>query len=345
MKTKRKAAQPGGYSFDPRVHGLTQSAMKSFLTCREQFRLSYVLGWIGASSTASLAVEYGSAVHWVLQQIYGSQHPAPEADRVETWINWWWDKWCKDRVPLSESDRSLGAEIVMLMRAVLPAYFARVQKKTQLYNDFEARKWIAIEKQFKVPLKITKGEDPVPIRGQFDGVYQLIGKSGGVWVMDTKNLSVVQEESMEALHCDLQVMVYVWAASKLWPNVKGCIYNIIRRPTLRRKVDESDAAFSQRIKDDVAERPDFYFSRYEVTILPEDIRAFESNMLLPLVRDILRWYDSFDDGFNRPGSNPYHYMNPLGLVTKYGASTYYAAISRGDFSGLIKRRVPFPELE
>jgi hypothetical protein len=144
--------------------------------------------------------------------------------------------------------------------------------------------------------------------------------------------------------------------------IGGVLYNVIRKPGLKQKVNESDNAFLQRINNEVAEDvtnalatngTSHYFKRYEVDLVPSDITNFFNKTLVPLLESVVVWWESiksnpFDpwkDGQGNP--NPHHYQTPFGIYDPMtlGVGDYYDYVTSGSKLGLEQIETCFPELQ
>ena len=107
--------------------------------------------------------------------------------------------------------------------------------------------------------------------------------------MENKTKGQIDEEGILAsLPFDLQTMLYVYCLQKhLGQKVEGVLYNVIRRPGLRRKKTEQIEEFVDRIQDDVVKRPMHYFMRWRVEFLEEDIENWVSKSLDPILEQVM----------------------------------------------------------
>jgi hypothetical protein len=164
----------------------------------------------------------------------------------------------------------------------------------------------------------------VPIRGRFDAVLET---SDGLWIMEDKTKSVIQPRIQQYLPFDLQTGIYRYAAEKKFGKpVVGVLYNIIRRPGLKQKDGQPDRDFQNRIAADIRDRPDHYFLRYHVHMAGNDNENWVQRCLNPILYQVALWWDEIKANPFDPWSIPnrrHHYMNPEGLYTKYGESSYF----------------------
>ena len=72
-----------------------------------------------------------------------------------------------------------------------------------------------------------------------------------------------------------QLFLYVLAARAAGWDVDTVVYDVIRKPAIRQKQNETAEQFGERLAQDTAERPDFYFARREVAVLDSSLAEFE----------------------------------------------------------------------
>ena len=72
-----------------------------------------------------------------------------------------------------------------------------------------------------------------------------------------------------------QLFLYVLAARANGWDVDTVVYDVIRKPAIRQKANETAEQYGERLADDCAGRPDFYFARREVAVLDGAIAEFE----------------------------------------------------------------------
>lgn len=338
------------------AHGVTSSLLNAFLICREQTRLAYVLG-LGSRFTP-LAMEFGTCCHWVLEQVYHEMEYRSLVDgrdmRPEALVREYEQKWLAETPAPTQAQLENQEKIYGMAEIVLPEYFRRwdgdfTGKYSHGSETTRPAKWLSLEEIFNVPYQYPDGLT-VPIRGRRDGVF--VDGRGAVWVFDTKCRSVINDEdAMDTLPFDLQQMLYLWVTceqakttglrkeigcetSKAFPS--GVVMNIIRRPGQRWLKDDTLSSFLDRVRADVSPKKyDHYFIRYQMSIGVEEVLLWKKTSFDPIMREIRGWWE---------GKVP-HYMNPNGLVTKYGRCQYFLPITKGDFSGCFKREKIFPELD
>lgn len=313
--------------YDIGKDGVTQSLLAMFLACREKARL-YLKGW--NSRYTSDAFTYGSLGHGMLEYAYtdlmsGKLKDPPTEQQSREYSKRTQVEWLKEN-PKSDVRTLLQLEISLaLLEKTLPRYFDFWGK------DFKKMNWKGLEEQFEAKAEVDHLVS-IKVRGKKDGRFV---RGPEPWIFETKTKSMVNEgDLIDTLSLDLQVRIYLWAERlKLHKIPAGVLYNIIRKTSLKMKVNEPIPKFAKRVAQDMDDRPEFYFIRLEVANTKADMDAFEKDFT-GLLQDFYNWHC---------GDIP-HYRNPTNCIGKYGRCEYIGACARGDYSNLVKRNVVFKEL-
>ncbi len=324
--------------------GVTQSLITKWLECAKQCELEYYYGWTSIGKSEPL--EFGSVCHYILEQAY-HKIKLPSNNDIESYITSYRKRIEKDNESLSTAEFKNREILYCKVAALMKAYIFYFRK------DFEYN-WLLIEKRFS----IHYGHGIcVNLNGMLDGAFILPENSKDVYLIDHKFLSMINIENKETLlPADFQLNFYLYATreylKKIDPElkIKGFYYNICRRPGLKYlKSDTSLKMYENRIFEEILKKPGYYFysERHKendkcrdplfIPVADIEIDRWEQHTLRPILREIVKWYDS---NFKWPG-----YYNPVALETKYGLANTTKAILYNDFSGLYQRSTPFAELE
>ncbi len=170
---------------------------------------------------------------------------------------------------------------------------------TALYGE-QTMVTVCVEQRFEVPLvnpETGATSRTYRIGGKFDGIAN---DNGRLLVVEHKSTaSDIEEGSLywkKVQALDTQVSLYLKGAKESGYDVEACLYDVVRKPGIRplkatpvesrkytgkgllyanqREADESPEEFRLRVRDDIAERPQRYFSRGEVVRLEEDEKDF-----------------------------------------------------------------------
>ena len=173
-----------------------------------------------------------------------------------------------------------------------------------LYYPYKKKEYdrILSEQKFSIPLV-----DGVDFVGRVDG---LVLKNDRWWVRELKTTGLNQRQFEGRCQTSAQGTGYVYAMTKLGYDVKGILYDYIKKPLLRKGVKETADEFGRRIINDYKVRPKLYYERYYSYRTPVDLHHFEEDSKL-LVADMLKtakggtFYRNMDQCWNFGSCCPY----------------------------------------
>jgi len=274
-RIKKNSSTPVGYDLD---QGVTQSMLCNFIKCRRAAALA-LNRW--GSPAPRRATQFGSLFHELLQEHYRGAGkklpPSPELTFKNVAQSW-------ERKALEAGDKTEDIQgDLACAKALFPSYVDRWRK-----ND-EKKRWVEVEQVFDFMFRHGHKRFQQRIRGKIDGIYE--AKDGTIWILETKTASQINEETLSlALTFDFQCQFYVVAVEeKLQRKVSGILYNIIRKPSIGRGADKTSDAYVQLIKNDIASRPDFYFTRFELAFSSKQMARFRDELSLKL-QDFQNWW-------------------------------------------------------
>lgn len=305
--------------------GVTYSFLSEWLLDREQARLSYVEGW--GTSGLSTPLDFGSAFHDCLEWVAAGKR----VDLVGRAIDDYRVRRHKYAQPkLSPKEKEL-LDIILQSALVTFLEYEEYWRQTD-----KGMTWVLQEESFKHQHVLPSGRG-IWIRGRWDAVIQ--DKDGSHWIWENKTKGQVDEEGIvAALPQDMQTQLYSYVYylhTGIMP--KGVVYNVIRRPGLRQKKDESNGQYLERIRKDIQERRDWYFFRWRVEFSAADVHKWVDRTLNKVLEQVVTWWDSIADDPFDPWDSPHHFVNPDALFTRYGRSQYFDLLTRGRTTGLYQR--------
>lgn len=115
-------------------------------------------------------------------------------------------------------------------------------------------KEIKSEEEFAVPM----GDD-VSFRGRSD---RLVLKDSNWWIGELKTTGLSFHQFKNRMSTSDQVTAYVNCWRKLKYPVKGCMFDFIKKPLLRKGMNETCSDFAHRVAYDYKSRPKEYFGRH-----------------------------------------------------------------------------------
>ena len=196
--------------------------------------------------------------------------------------------------------------------------------------------YVMQEEAFKVQHEIDfyGKKKIIPLRGRIDAAFTR--KSNGSFsLMENKTKGVIDEDGIQSsLHMDLQTMMYSLALRYMHGIAPSeVLYNVIRRPGLKRRKKKTIGDFLSRVQEDIHGRPQWYFMRWRVELGANDLDAWVNSCFNPMLIQVIRWWDSIsEDPFN-PNSSE-HFVDPEGLFGRYGRSNYFDVLTRGNYHRL-----------
>jgi hypothetical protein len=374
---RKKTVTPvwAGPSDEGPTGGITQSMIASWLCCRERFRLRTVHG-LDTKDAYDHKVEYGQMWHL--------------CEEEWTRTNGQHDDWI---MALLEYSKKLVATYPMA-REQIQHWYSVCKTQFPLYVEYwkshdrsKDRTPLLQEQVFHVPYQLPCGAT-VWLRGKWDSVdVEGKGKSAGIYLQENKSKGNPDEMKLRRqLQFDLQTMFYYVAlqieltrssdfalegkiVKYLNTPLKGIRYNVIRRPlsggkgsirklqpTKSNPQGESDEEYYGRLGGIIKEDPGYYFMRWKVELINQDIDKFKQQFLNPVLKEICRWWAwvSSSEGIKDPYSGKCkfelvsHYRFPYGvynpLIEKIGFTDLDEHLDTGSELGLVRGKPLFREL-
>lgn len=324
MAKKKISRKP---AWDLYNDGVSYSLLCRFRNCRERFRLSTVEGLRPVERKA--AMDFGTIFHKALEfTAQGLTTSQVSAALIKFYKN-----------------SSMDMDLVRQALVLVPHY--------NKYYASERHSYIAQEEVFDIPYKSAITGKIIRIRGRRDEIYK-VGST--LWLQENKTKTTIDEEKiLRTLPHDLQTMLYVYSMTHDYAGHKigGVLYNVIRRPSLKMGAKESESQFYSRLNDHIANDPSHYFKRYSVELASSDISSFFSKTLVPLLENVVVWWESikanpFEPWVDHEGKpNPHHFQTPFGIFDPMtiGVGDYFDYVISGSEIGLERVSTAFPELE
>lgn len=230
--------------------GLTQSLMLTFQRCQREFILK-VNGYRPKGKSEKFL--FGSLCHEYLDMAYsGKKFTFAKFE----------ERFRKKKMK----------EYVLIDESIVESAFALCEVVMELYmehykEDFTEKKFDGVEEEFEV---LFNG---ATLRGKKDGCFYIDKKR---WLMEHKTKSRFSEDAlMLKLSFDFQNLMYIHADEiEHSEAIAGVLYNLIRKPGLRKGKYESLKEFCDRVRSDIKKRPEWYFIRWEVPYTKKDKARF-----------------------------------------------------------------------
>lgn len=350
-----------GPESDHELGGVTQSMIGDFLTCRERFRVKYVLG-LRPPDHFSHHLEYGQMWHTCEEAFARNGESARRwADALKIYVD--------DLVTRYPFDRDRIAHWYNVCKFQFPLYVDYWRK----HPDVKNRTPVEQEQVFRVPYKLPSGR-VVFLRGKRDAVDEI---DKGAWLFETKTMGDVDPTDVHRrLKFDLQTMMYLVVLRQGYTDkVRGVRYNVIRRPLsggkgsiVRHKAkvtkkgttpEESLESYYKRAAQYVKDEPEHYFMRWKVDVSADDVAKFRRECLDPILEQMCAWYEwvtYIDNIWSNNGDNSTgpkhptlnHWRHPFGVknsIDEYGYSDLDEYLATGSEVGLRRVDTLFTELQ
>ena len=218
---------------------------------------------------------YGQLFHYLLEQAYNPSLDFNRDQFINVYLPKWLEEWKKKNI--NDVDAQVLEDILGVAEAVFPSYV------DVWLEDWSVRKWVSLEAEF------TQQWEGYMLHGYRDGIFEQNGKT---WILETKTKSRIDGNLEEAIGFDGQILLYVVATeahpSMQGKKITGVLYNVIRKPGLKRKAEESFQEYAQRIKDDIQKDHAHYFKRYEITFSEPEKERFRQELRYKL-QDYTAW--------------------------------------------------------
>lgn len=119
-------------------------------------------------------------------------------------------------------------------------------------------------------------------------VDQIIEMDDGIYLYELKTKKYITPSTIEAIDIDGQVLHYLSYYPKKIKNkkIKGIVYEIIKKPSIRLKKSESDIAYMNRIIDLYVNQNEEYYYRSKHIISKEVLKEYKSNVV-SCIKDII----------------------------------------------------------
>lgn len=303
---------------------LTHSRMQCRKTCSKKHWIEYTLGV--RKAIASTPLRFGDNIHEALDLHAQGAVDGDSSNGVENGIAEIVRRY-QDKPPFFTQDEWL------LEREKAVRLFIGYVQRWGTEPDWEV---IATEQAFTLPI-IN------PETGHASRTFRFAGKIDKIVRLPDGRLAIVEHkttgDSIDAdsdywprLRIDTQISGYFHAAQQLGYDVQTCIYDVIRKPSIRPKklskqdrqswmatgkyygerfdfnanvTTETPEMYGARLSKDIEERPDFYYARKEIPRLNADIDDFAAEL----------WYQA--KSINDEQRNGYIFRNSAACLHPY----------------------------
>ena len=226
-----------------------------------------------------------------------------------------------------DSDNEMDLEIKLdkyteATRMITSTVFEVVEEIHPFINSF---------KPIIVESELYGNYEGISIGGKLDAIVEY---NDELWVLDHKT-------STRKLDCkrhqiSSQFDIYCWLARKKGYNVKGVIINFLRIPSIKRKKEEPDDKFYQRVKDEIYEvettvsNKSSYFTMATITKTDSEVQSGMND-----ISDEI-YHINTDDFYRRNTSSCFQFNTPCEF--------FEVCTDQTPLDYLEQRRIEHPEL-
>jgi hypothetical protein len=350
----------------PQEDGITFSLLSRFLVDRERFRI-YVVEGLRPVPSWDHRTGFGNMWHVCEEEWAKPGNAGERMSRVRVALGHYAREQCQ-RYPMQQEQIEHWYNVVKVAFPIYVDYWSR-------HPDVIARTPLFQEKVFGVNYTLPSGR-VVRLRGKWDSV-DCVGKNGEtrLFLQENKTKSEINEQKIvQQLTFDLQTLMYLTALQRYQGAddfrtgipIAGVRYNVVRRPlgggkgSIRQKkpsksnsLGESKDEFYARLSGLIRVDPASYFMRWDVGVLPADIKRFQERCLNPLLENLCVWweavssYDRPSDIFEAPLNN-IHWQTPYGLwnpLLEFGQTDLDHYLATGSEAGLERVDTLYGELQ
>ena len=175
------------------------------------------------------------------------------------------------------------------------------------YSPFKVTdfKKVEPEMEFRVKVPGTRG---IVFVGKIDGLVTDL--NGRLWVRELKTTSQAFAQFELRSRQSAQGTGYLWAMRRMGIPVEGILYDYVKKPLLRKGVNENMDQYGQRIMYDYGNRPDVYYKRhpsyrsdYELDLFEQDLRS--ASLDIRKRTHDGKWHRNSDQCWNYNSECPY----------------------------------------
>lgn len=239
---------------------LTQSEFSCHSICPKRWDFRYLQKL--SPRKRSVHLDFGSAIHHGLEAFYKRENVS---EAVDTYIASTRERAERLGIPLAENTEMMLEMVHHYMGA-----YAKVYE-----GDFDLFNIMTVEPVFEVK---HPGAEWLKIGGKFD--LLVCEKQTGNFLCWENKTVTTWDEDINRLMLDFQISTYAWALSRMLSiDCVEFVYNIIKKPSIRQRKNETESEYMARLASDLLDRKDFYFKRDRVLRSKREIELIEKDLL------------------------------------------------------------------
>lgn len=247
----------------PLGRNMTNSSRTTFMNCRRKYQYSYVLGL--APRRPSIPFLVGGLFHDAMDRIYTAKGKY-DLDQEKLIA----EKACEK----SSESPGLTPEESDKIWVQSSIVFGMISGYVKQWLPQDLKNWDVLEAEsaFDIPIKLPDGT-VFQYRGKTDLIVRH-KKTKKVKLVEHKTTSRLDAGYVSKLPLDNQIIGYVWAKNKEKLGITEVVYNVVKKPGIRLKQNESLEQFRKRLVEEYLINTSNYFYRETLTFDPRDIDRF-----------------------------------------------------------------------
>lgn len=198
---------------------LSHSKMNTFNRCPQKYKYRYVDKYIPEDYVRPKNMVWGSFMHHLLEQYFKCLKRGYDTPiQLVTYPLDTVDAYCDEHPEVDEYE--IREEVIAIFRNYVLEYWERDAKELEV---------VETEMKFDIPIYDPEGEESgMFLTGYIDAIVK-DKLTGDLYVMEHKTTANSIEARTQNLVLDDQVSLYCLAMQQLGYNVKGVIYDVIRK--------------------------------------------------------------------------------------------------------------------
>lgn len=267
---------------------ISHSSISMARSCPKKYHWRYVEGLKPITKPVSLAL--GTVIHDAFDMFYTESKVGGYTPNIEVYII----KKMDEQIANSSLTEQEDLHIIKHTALAMWRYFP--------YKDLSEFQEIKSEKEFKVRL----GNRKISLIGKSD---RLLKREGKWWVGELKTTGLPLQAFKNRMSVSDQVTAYMYAWRKKGYPVEGVIFDVIKKPLLRKGVNENCLDFCNRILSDYKANQKKYYERHYEYRTDSDIERWvkDTERIAKDIRKIWKGdvYRNPDACFNYNAECPY----------------------------------------
>jgi len=228
---------------------VTNSSLSTFRACPRLYQLKYVDGYRPVENGEDL--ELGTAMHYALE-------------------SWWTDgdyDWAAARLAEKLTGLQLGKALTLMA-----GYHHRWLEDRALYEVIG----LEVPFSFRMP-----GMHGVRAAGKIDGIVRRLSDDT-IWIVEHKTTSselAPGSTYWQRLGMDSQISMYFDGAKSLGHDIAGCLYDVIGKPKLRGRQNETPEQLGARVAEEIIAAPERYYQRSEIVRFEQELDESRADVI------------------------------------------------------------------